>query len=221
MSPRTISLTDALRSHLVKHSVREPPLLARLRAETLALGDIAVMQISPEMGQLMTLIARLMGARRVLEIGTFTGYSAICLASGLPPDGRLVACDVNPQWTGIARRYWKEAGLHERCDLRLGPALDTLALLRDEGLDDSFDIVFIDADKTGYLAYYEQSLALLRRGGLVMADNVLLAGKVADPAEQGEQTLAMRAFNSHLHGDERIDLSMVPIGDGLTLARKR
>ena len=221
MSPRTISLTDALRSYMEENSVREPPLLARLRVETLALGEVAVMQISPELGQLMTLLTRLMGARRVLEIGTFTGYSAICLASGLPPDGRLVACDINPQWAGIARRYWQEAGLHDHCDLRLGPALDTLAALRDEGFDDSFDIAFIDADKTGYLAYYEESLALLRQGGLIMVDNVLLGGKVADPTEQGEQTLAMRAFNSRLLGDERIDLSMVPIGDGLTLARKR
>lgn len=221
MSPRTISLTDALRSYMEENSVREPPLLARLRVETLALGEVAVMQISPELGQLMTLLTRLMGARRVLEIGTFTGYSAICLASGLPPDGRLVACDINPQWAGIARRYWQEAGLHDHCDLRLGPALDTLAALRDEGFDDSFDIAFIDADRIRYLAYYEESLALLRQGGLIMVDNVLLGGKVADPTEQGEQTLAMRAFNSRLLGDERIDLSMVPIGDGLTLARKR
>ena len=221
MSPRTISLTDSLRSYMEENSVREPPLLARLRVETLALGEVAVMQISPELGQLMTLLTRLMGARRVLEIGTFTGYSAICLASGLPPDGRLVACDINPQWAGIARRYWQEAGLHDHCDLRLGPALDTLAALRDEGFDDSFDIAFIDADRIRYLAYYEESLALLRQGGLIMVDNVLLGGKVADPTEQGEQTLAMRAFNSRLLGDERIDLSMVPIGDGLTLARKR
>jgi len=220
MSSRTISVDDALYDYILGVSLRESNALVRLRAETKSLPD-ASMQISPEQGQFMTLLARLIGAQRAIEIGTFTGYSAICVASALPPGGVLVACDVSDEWTAIARRYWAEAGVEDRIDLRLGPALDTLDALVDEGGAGTYDLVFIDADKTGYADYYEGALTLLRPGGLICVDNVLWGGSVVDPAKQSDDTKAIRAFNEKLHNDERVDLSLVPIGDGLTLARKR
>ena len=220
MSSRSIGLSTALQDYLLDVSLRELPLLARLRGETAPM-ELANMQISPEQGQFMALMARLVGARQALEIGVFTGYSALIMALALPEDGRVVACDVNPEWTAIAKRYWAEAGVDHKIDLHLRPALETLAELRSEGRDGSFDIAFIDADKVNTRAYYDQALALLRPGGLVMIDNVLRRGLVATPDQADDDTHAMRAFNAYVHKDERVDLSMVPISDGLTLARKR
>ncbi len=220
MSRRTIAVDDRLYGYLLEVSLREPGVLARLRAETLKLPQ-AGMQISPEQGQFMALLVKLTGARSILEIGTFTGYSALAMALVLPAGGRLVACDVSDEWTALARRYWREAGVEGRIELRLAPALETIRALLGEGAGGSFDLVFIDADKGNYQAYYEAALELLRPGGLVLADNVLWDGRVADPANDEDSTRAIRAFNAALHDDARIDLSLLPVGDGLTLARKR
>jgi caffeoyl-CoA O-methyltransferase len=179
------------------------------------------MQIAPEQGQFMALLIRLTGARKVLEIGTFTGYSALTMALALPPNGRIVACDISREWTTIASRYWAEAGVAARIDLRLAPALETTTALLDAGEALTFDFAFIDADKERYADYYEAALQLLRPGGLIAIDNTLWNGRVANPAAQDGDTLAIRAFNERLKDDLRIDLSLVPIGDGLTLARKR
>jgi caffeoyl-CoA O-methyltransferase len=179
------------------------------------------MQIAPEQGQLMTLLVQLLCARRALEVGVFTGYSSLAVALALPADGRLVACDVSEEYTNVARRYWKEAGVDHLIDLRLKPALETLNELIAAGEQDSFDFAFIDADKRNYEGYYEAALRLIRPGGLIMADNVLWSGRVADPADQEPDTLALRAFNRKLHADSRIALSMIPLGDGFTLALKR
>ncbi|KAB7623013.1 O-methyltransferase [Alkalilimnicola sp. S0819] len=219
MSNRSFQLSAPLYDYLCEVSLREDALLRRLREETAEL-PLARMQISPEQGQFMSLVARLMGARRVLEIGVFTGYSSLCLARALPADGRLVACDLSEQWTSIARRYWEEAGVAERIDLRLGPALETLEALEQAGVEGSFDLCFIDADKSNYLNYYEHALRLLRPGGLVMIDNVLWYGRVADPRDQEPTTQAIREVNAALRDDRRVELSMLPVGDGLTLARK-
>jgi caffeoyl-CoA O-methyltransferase len=179
------------------------------------------MQVSPEQGQFMALLVRLLGARRCLEVGTFTGYSALACALALPPDGRLVTLDISAEWTAVARRHWLDAGVADRIDLRLGPAAGSLAALLAEGAADSFDFAFVDADKTGYDAYYELALQLVRPGGLIAFDNVLWSGRVADPNAQDADTTALRALNRKLHADARVDLSMLPIGDGLTLARRR
>ncbi|MEO0459260.1 MAG: class I SAM-dependent methyltransferase [Myxococcota bacterium] len=216
----TLALTDALYPYYREVSVRESPLLARLREETSRLPE-AVMQIAPEQGQFMALVASLMNAKRVIEVGTFTGYSALCVAEALPDDGILVACDIDRDWTAIAERYWEEAGVAQRIDLRLAPALETLAELLAYDQAGTYDLAFIDADKTQYQDYYERLLELLRPGGLVMVDNVLWGGSVIDPDKTDESTEAIRAFNRALHADERVDISLVPIGDGLTLARKR
>lgn len=221
MSPRTVALTDPLHAYLLEHSLREAPVLTRLRAATAALGGPASMQIAPEQGQFMALLVELTGASRLLEIGTFTGYSALACALVLPPQGRLVACDLSAEWTGIARRYWQEAGVVDRIDLRLGPALATLDTLLAEGRADGFDQAFIDADKASNDAYYERCLRLVRPGGLILIDNTLRHGAVADPAADDADTRAVRAFNAKLLNDERVSLSLVPIGDGLTLARRR
>ncbi len=220
MSNRSISLTDSLYQYLLDVSLREPDLLLRLREETAA-DPCARMQISPEQGQFMALLVRLAGARRCIEVGVFTGYSSLCVATALPEDGRIVACDVSERWTSIARRYWAEAGVAGKIDLRLAPAVETLDALIAVGDAGSYDFAFIDADKEGYLAYYERALVLLRPGGLVVADNTLWSGRVADPEVADEDTVALRHFNEHLHRDARVDLSLVPIGDGLTLARKK
>lgn len=217
MSRRTFNLTDQVYSYLLDVSLRETDILRRLRAETATLPK-AGMQISPEQGQFLALLIRLAGARRVLEIGTFTGYSALVMVESLPPDGRLVACDVSREWTDVGRRYWQEAGVSDRIELRLAPALETLAALRAEG--EMFDFAFIDADKANYQAYYEQTLALLRPGGLICVDNTLWGGRVADPAADDADTRAIQALNEHLLHDQRIHLSLLPIGDGLTLALK-
>lgn len=220
MSRRTENLTDELYEYLLRVSLREPEILRRLREETGAL-DNAVMQISPEQGQLMALLVELMGARHTLEVGTFTGYSALVVALALPADGRVVACDVSEEWTAVARRYWEEAGVAHKIDLRMGPAVDTLEDLLGEGHRDDFDFAFIDADKASYDAYYEMALELVRPGGLIAIDNTLWHGKVVDASVTDEDTEAIRRLNQKLLTDERVTLSLVPIGDGLTLARRR
>jgi caffeoyl-CoA O-methyltransferase len=220
MSKRSISLTDSLYDYLLSVSLREPDLLLKLREETAA-DPAANMQISPEQGQFMGLLARLMGARRCLEIGVFTGYSSLAIALALPDDGRIVACDVSEKWTSVARRYWAAAGVAHKIDLRLATAMDTLDHLIVAGAAGTFDFAFIDADKENYVGYYERALQLLRSGGLVLADNTLWSGRVADPENAEADTVALRHFNELLHADSRVDLSLVPIGDGLSLARKR
>ena len=220
MSNRTISLTDSLYDYLLSVSLREPQLLLDLREETAAMPS-ARMQISPEQGQFMALLVKLSGARRCLEVGVFTGYSSLSVAMALPADGRIVACDVSEKWTAVARTYWQAAGVDRKIDLRIAPALETLDALIADGQAGSFDLAFIDADKTNYLAYYERVLVLLRRGGLLLVDNTLWSGAVADPENSEPDTVALRHFNEVLHRDERVDLSLLPVGDGLTLARKR
>ncbi len=220
MTNRSISLTDSLYAYLLDVSLREPDLWRRLREETAA-DPRSQMQIGPEQGQFMALLVRLMGARRCIELGVFTGYSSLCVAAALPEDGRIIACDVSERWTSIARRYWAEAGVAHRIDLRLAPALDTLDALVAAGGSGTYDFVFIDAEKSEYVDYYERALDLLRPGGLVVADNTLWSGRVADPEVSDVDTVALRHFNEHLHRDGRVDLSLVPIGDGLTLAMKK
>lgn len=220
MSNRTIAVDERLYAYLLANSLREPDVLRRLREETLA-NPRASMQIAPEQGQLMALLVRLIGAKRIIEVGTFTGYSALVMALALPTDGHIIACDVSEEWTRIARRYWAEAGVAGRIDLRLAPALDTLDALIATGAAGSFDIVFIDADKENGPNYYERALTLLRSGGIVLIDNTLWGGSVADPTRVDDETTAIRALNARIHGDERVDLSLIPIGDGLTIARKR
>ena len=219
MSSKTISLTDPLRDYMISVSLREPEILARLREETAGL-PMAMMQISPEQGQFMALLVQMLGARRCLEVGTFTGYSSLAVALALP-EARIVCCDVSEEWTSIARRYWQEAGVAERVDLRLGPATETLQKLIDEGQAGTFDFAFIDADKDNYCAYYELALQLVRTGGVIGFDNTFQGGRVADPGEQSGNVLAIRKLNENLYRDERVGLSMVPIGDGLTLCLKR
>ena len=220
MSSRTLPLTDSLYDYLLEVSLREPPLLAKLRAETEAL-PLGAMQISPEQGQFMAFLVELIGARRTLEVGTFTGYSALRIALALPADGRVVACDVSADYTDVGRRYWAEAGVDGKIDLRLAPALETLDSLLEAGEAETFDFAFIDADKENYDGYYERSLRLVRRGGLIAIDNVLWSGSVIDPDKQDKDTQAIRGLNEKLRQDRRVDLSLVPIGDGLALVRKR
>jgi caffeoyl-CoA O-methyltransferase len=220
MSKNTLGLDNQLYDYLLSVSLREPDLLRQLREET-ASYPMARMQISPEQGQFMALLVQLLGATKTLEVGVFTGYSSLCVALALPPNGKIVACDVSEEYTAIARRYWQAAGVADKIDLRLAPALETLDELLAAGQAESFDFAFIDADKGNYEGYYERSLQLIRPGGLIAIDNVLWSGRVADPQEQGNNTQALRALNEKLHDDERITLSMVPIADGLTLALKR
>jgi predicted O-methyltransferase YrrM len=220
LSNRTLSLDEGLYDYLLRVSLREPDVLRRLRDETSQLPQRS-MQIAPEQGQFMALLVRLLNAGRILEIGTFTGYSALAMALALPPHGRIVTCDVSEEWTGVARRYWAEAGVDDRITLHLAPALATLEMLLASGEKERFDLAFIDADKENYGGYYERALALVRCGGLIIVDNVLWGGSVIDPAKQDPDTAAIRAFNTLIRDDERIDLSLVPIGDGLTLAMKR
>ncbi|MHB2017345.1 MAG: class I SAM-dependent methyltransferase [Candidatus Xenobia bacterium] len=220
MSSTTLNLDAHLLQYLRDVSLRELPLQRRLREETAAL-PMARMQISPEQGQFMQLLIQLLGATRTLEVGVFTGYSSLAVALALPPHGKVVACDVSEEWTRMARRYWQEAGVADRIELRIGPALVTLDALLADGEAGRFDFAFIDADKAGYDGYYERALKLLRPGGLIAIDNVLWSGRVADASAHDEDTDALRVLNAKLHGDERVMLSMLPIGDGLTLARKR
>lgn len=220
MSNRTLTLTDDLYAYLLAHSVQEPDLLRELRQET-AQHPMAQMQIAPEQGQFMALLIQLMGATQALEVGVFTGYSALRVALALPPEGRLVACDVNPDYTAIAQRYWERAGVAHKIDLRLAPATETLDQLIAEGQQNRFDFAFIDADKSHYPQYYEQVLQLLRPGGLMAIDNVLWSGRVADPTVTDNRTQTLRRLNADLAADPRIVLSLLPLADGLTLALKR
>lgn len=209
-----------LAAYIRSVSLREPDLLRRLREETAPRAD-AGLQLSPEQGQFLGMLVRLMGARRALEVGVFTGLSSLHVALAMPPEGRLIACDVNAASAAIARRYWREAGVADKIELRLAPAIDTLDALLGEGAAGSFDFAFVDADKENYGRYYERVLKLLRPGGLTAFDNVLWHGRVIDDAAQDEDTRAIREFNAKLHVDERVWLSLAPIGDGITLALKR
>ncbi|MGH8683532.1 MAG: class I SAM-dependent methyltransferase [Burkholderiales bacterium] len=220
MSRRTWGIDEKVRRYLLDHSLREPPAAAELRAATAKLPN-AGMQISPEQGQLMALLVHAIGAKRAIEIGTFTGYSALWVAIALPADGRLVCCDVSAEWTAIGQKFWAKAGVASKIDLRIAPALQTLDGLLAAGQGGAYDFAFIDADKTGYDAYYERCLQLLRRGGMIAIDNVLWGGSVADPKKRNADTLALRALNKKIHRDERVAMSMLPVGDGVTLALKR
>lgn len=220
MSSRTLNLTPAVYDYLLEHGVRESPALAALRKETSAL-PAAMMQISPEQGAFMALLVRLLDARQVLEVGTFTGYSALAMAEALPPEGRITACDVSEDWTRIALRAWQQAGQASKIVLELGPALATLDRLIADGETGHFDFMFIDADKANYVHYFERGLGLVRSGGVIAVDNVLWGGAVADHDKVDEDTRAIRAINELIRDDERVDAVMLPIGDGLTLARRR
>jgi predicted O-methyltransferase YrrM len=219
MSSRTLDLDQPLYQYLLDMSLRESPVQAELRTVTQS-HPHARMQISPEQGQFMAMLIKLLGARRTLEVGVFTGYSSLAVALALPQDGCVVACDISEEFTAIGRTYWEKAGVANKIDLRLAPAVDTLDALLAEGQAGQFDFAFIDADKTSYDAYYERSLQLVRQGGLIAIDNVLWSGRVLDVIADAD-TVAIQALNRKLHEDQRIDLSLLPIGDGLTLARKR
>ncbi len=219
MGKQTIGLEQNLYDYLLSVSLREPIILTQLRQETSQL-PMSRMQISPEQGQFMALLVKLIGAKKTLELGVFTGYSSLVVALALPADGKIVACDVSEEYTSIARRYWQQAGVADKIDLHIAPALETLDSLLAAGEAGTFDFAFIDADKGNYENYYERSLELIRPGGLIAIDNVLWSGKVADPEIQDNQTNKIRAFNRKLHQDSRITLSLVPIADGLTLAIK-
>lgn len=218
MHEKFLSLTQPVYEYLVAHSAPPDDVLRDLAEETAALGPVSMMQVAVEQGAFLTMLARLMGARRAIEIGTFTGYSSICIARGLADGGRLLCCDVSEEWTAIARRYWTRAGLDDRIELRLGPGLDTLRALPREP---AIDLVFIDADKPGYRDYYEELLPRVRPNGLFVFDNVLWSGAVADPAVQDDNTRALRALADHVRQDARVDEVMLAVADGLLLARKR
>lgn len=219
MSTRSISVDDRVSEYLMERS-GEPSVLASLRAET-ARMPMARMQISPEQGKFMALLVELLVARRIIEVGVFTGYSSLAMALALPTGGQIIACDVSVEWTSIAARYWEAAGVSDKVELRLAPALQTIDALIDEGGSGSFDLAFIDADKENYGEYYEKSLELLRVGGLIVVDNALWGGSVADDSAQDEETAAIRALNERATSDPRVTSSLVPVGDGLLLARKR
>ena len=219
MSKQTLGLENHIYQYLLSVSIREPDVLKKLRQET-AKHPRNIMQISPEQGQFMALLVQLIGAKKVLEIGVFTGYSSLVVALALPPEGKMVACDVSEEYTSIARRYWEQAGVAHKIDLRIAPAIATLDQLIAAGEADSFDFAFIDADKSSYDDYYERALKLIRPGGLIAIDNVLWSGQVADSKIQDNRTKKIRALNEKIHKDERVTISMIPIADGLTLARK-
>ncbi|OUL35741.1 SAM-dependent methyltransferase [Nostoc sp. T09] len=219
MTNQTLGLEPHLYNYLLSVSLRESEILAQLRQET-AQHPMARMQIAPEQGQFMALLMQLLGAKKTLELGVFTGYSTLVVALALPNDGKVVACDVNEEFTAIARRYWQQAGVANKIDLHIAPALETLDSLLAAGEAETFDFAFIDADKSNYDAYYERSLQLVRAGGLIAIDNVFWSGRVADPQVQDNRTRKIRTFNQKLHQDQRITLSLIPIGDGLTLALK-
>ena len=219
MSNRTLSIDDRTYDYLCDVSINEPDLLRQLREETSQL-EYSVMQISPEQGQFMSLLIKMMAAKRAIEIGTFTGYSSICVASAMPEEGRLICCDISPQWTSIAEKYWALAGLEEKIELYTQPAEQTLQKLLDDGAEKSFDFIFIDADKQNYISYYEMALRLLRKGGIIAVDNTLWSGAVADPENTEPGTRAIRRFNDMLKEDTRVSSSLLTIGDGLTLILK-
>ncbi len=220
MSIRTLQLDNRLYDYLLRHSLREPESLARLRAETASHPRVN-MQIAPEQGQFMQMLVRLLGVRRAIEVGVFTGYSSLAVALAMPADGRLLACDVSEEFTAIARRHWQAAGVADRIELVLAPAKQTLDARLAAGESGLYDFAFIDADKTNYLAYYERLMNLVHPGGLIVVDNTLWGGEVANPGNRDEDTVALREFNDVLLADPRIDLSLLPLGDGLTLARRR
>ena len=220
MSNRTIQLDDRTYEYLLAHSLREDPRLAALRAETASHPKVN-MQIAPEQGQFMQMLVRLSGARRAIEVGVFTGYSSLAVMLAMPEDGRLLALDVSEEYTAVARRHWQSAGVAGRIELVIAPATETLDARLARGEAGQYDFAFIDADKTSYLAYYERLLKLLRPGGLIVVDNTLWSGEVANPDNREADTRALREFNDALHGDPRVDLALLPVGDGLTLARLR
>jgi predicted O-methyltransferase YrrM len=221
MSSETLFLSDALYAYMKAVSLREPHILSRLREETSS-DPMHMMQISPEQGQFMSLLVKLMGAERAIEIGVYTGYSSLCVAMAMPAKGKMVACDVSDSWTSVARRYWEEAGVASKIDLHLAPATQTLErLLKRQGERGAYDFAFIDADKGSYDGYYERCLELLRPGGLMAIDNVFWGGDVANPEVSDKETNAIRALNEKIQADDRVDMSMMPVGDGLMLARKR
>jgi len=216
--PKSFHLSPEIHRYLVEHGTPPDEVLAGLIEATQALGGIAIMQIAPEQGAFMTLLTRAIGARNAVEVGTFTGLSALCIARGLPEDGRLIACDVSDEWTSVGAPFWQKAGVADRIDLRIGPALDTLRALPEE---ETIDLSFIDADKPNYAAYYEELLPRTRRGGLILVDNVLWAGNVINAEADDENTRAIRAFNDRVAADERVDTVMLAVSDGLTILRKR
>lgn len=221
MSSRTIELTESVYSYLLQSGIQESSIAYELRVKTRESTPWHMMQISPEQGAFMALLVRLIGAKKTIEVGTFTGYSALVVAEALPEDGRIIACDVSEEWTSIARDFWERAGLRNKIDLRLRPATETLDEIIDQGGADSFDFAFIDADKANYDDYYERCLVLLRPGGLVGIDNVLWGGRVADDTANDDDTLAIRALNEKVRTDQRVSATILPIGDGLTLAIRR
>ena len=217
-APKSFFLSPAIHDYLVAHGTPPDAPQRALIEETAALGGISMMQIAPEQGAFMTLLTRIVGARYAVEVGTFTGYSALCIARGLPPDGRLLCCDVSEEWTSVGRRFWEQAGVADRIELRIAPAVETLrSLPRDE----SIDLAFIDADKPSYAAYYEELLARLRPNGVILVDNVLWGGSVAEEDPKDDNRVAIRAFNDMVASDDRVDAAMIPLGDGLTLLRKK
>ena len=220
MSDNTINLSSSLYAYMLVNSLREPDILKELRTETHK-SPLARMQISPEQGQFMRLLIEILGARKTLDIGTFTGYSALSVALSLPQDGQMIACDINSDWATVAKDFWHRAGVSHKIDLKLAPATQTLDSLLESGQANTFDFSFIDADKQNYNTYYEKSLALLRRGGLIAIDNVLWSGKVADPTINDRDTVIIRELNAKILVDDRVTMSMLPIGDGLTLVRKK
>jgi predicted O-methyltransferase YrrM len=216
MSSRTLNLTDDLVAYVREHGVREHPVLSRLREDT-AQMPMAQMQIAPEQGAFMGLLVKLTEARRILEIGTFTGYSSTAMALAMPEDGRMTCLDVSEEWTDRAREAWRDAGVADRIDLHIGPAVESLSELQDAG----YDLAFIDADKTSYDAYYEGCLRVVRPGGLILIDNVLQGGRVADAGTDDENVVAIRALNEKIATDDRVDMTLLPVADGLTMARVR
>jgi caffeoyl-CoA O-methyltransferase len=216
--PKSFHLSPAVHEYLVRHGMPPDDVQQSLIAETQALGGISIMQIAPEQGAFMTLLARALGARRAIEVGTFTGYSALCLARGLADDGRLLCCDVSEEWTAIARRHWEKAGVAHKIDLRIAPAAETLRALPPDAV---FDLAFIDADKPGYPVYFEEIVKRLRPNGLLLVDNTLFFGRVVDPDAKDDGTRAIRAFNAQVAADPRVECVLLPVGDGLTVLRKR
>lgn len=223
MSNRTLSIDDRTYDYICNYGVTESALLRELREETsshAATNEFAIMQISPEQGQFMTLLMKAMGVKKAIEIGTFTGYSSICIASGLPEDGELICCDVSDDWTRLAVKYWARAGLQDKIQLHIRPAEDTLSELLKSGRQNDFDFIFIDADKQNYIVYYELALKLVKKGGLIAVDNTLWSGAVADPENMEPGTRAIRRFNDLINHDKRVSRSLLTLGDGLTLILK-
>jgi predicted O-methyltransferase YrrM len=214
-----INVDKNLYEYVLSVSLRESETLRRLREET-ANDSMSILQITPDQGQLLALLVKAVGASRVLEIGTYTGYSALCMAEALPENGRLITCDISVEWTDVGRRYWQEAGLDDKIELRIGPAVDTLEALLADGQEQRFDMAFIDADKVNYCNYYDLAMKLVRPGGLILVDNTLWKGRVADDSVQDADTRAIRAANARIYDDSLVDVSVNPVGDGLTLVYK-